>query len=59
MNPLERLLFVSTDNDLQQKLSEVLSPNRYRIVEDIDAAKALLNEGYDPNLLVVDLVLPN
>lgn len=58
MKLLEQLLFVSTDNDLQQKLSEVLSPNRYRIVEDIDAAKALLNEGYDPNLFVVDLVLP-
>ncbi|MHC5225208.1 response regulator [Ignatzschineria sp. LJL83] len=58
MKPLDQLLFVCADETLQQKLPEVLTTENYCIAENIDEATALLNEGFEPNLIIVDLVLP-
>lgn len=58
MQPLDQLLFVTEDEALQQQLPEALYSKHYRIAKDIDEATALLNEGFEPYLMIVDLVLP-
>ncbi len=58
MKPLDNILFVCADETFDQKLSEILSPEAYQLTADIDAAIALLDSGYLPSLIVVDLVLP-
>lgn len=58
MKQLDNILFVCADETFDQKLSEILGPNVYRLATDVDEAMALLDSGYMPDLMVVDLVLP-
>lgn len=58
MRQLDNILFVCADETFDQKLSEILQPDLYQLMIDIDAAMALLDSGYTPSLIVVDLVLP-
>lgn len=58
MKQLDKILFVCADETFDQKLSEILMPATYQLVTDIDAANILLDSGYVPDLMVVDLVLP-
>lgn len=58
MKQLDKILFVCADETFHQKLSEILMPDIYQLTRDIDAALEVLAQGYIPNLIVVDLVLP-
>lgn len=58
MRQLDNILFVCADETFDQKLSEILQPDLYQLTIDIDDAMALLDSGYTPSLIVVDLVLP-
>lgn len=58
MRQLDNILFVCADETFDQKLSEILQPDLYQLRVDIDNAMALLDSGYTPSLIVVDLVLP-
>lgn len=58
MRQLDNILFVCADETFDQKLSEILQPDLYQLRVDIDDAMALLDSGYTPSLIVVDLVLP-
>lgn len=58
MRQLDNILFVCADETFDQKLSEILQPDLYQLTIDIDDAMALLDSGYTPSLIMVDLVLP-
>lgn len=58
MKSLDNILFVCADETFNQKLSEIFPPKRYQLMNDIDEAMACLSAGYEPDLMVVDLVLP-
>lgn len=58
MKPLDNILFVCTDEFCIEQLSTISAVERYQLASDITAAKALLESGYQPDLIVADLVLP-
>ncbi|HIW05953.1 MAG TPA: hypothetical protein H9889_01310 [Candidatus Ignatzschineria merdigallinarum] len=58
MKQLDNILFVCADEAFNHKLPEILPPKQYRLMSNIHAAKSCLASGYEPDLIVVDLVLP-
>ena len=58
MRQLNHILFVCADPVFIEKMSTAFADKQYRFCVHHDEASRLLAEGYVPDLLVVDLVLP-
>jgi two-component system response regulator MprA len=61
MNQLPKIMLIEDDSDLADALADVLTMEGYRIVYAADgmAALALLAESELPDLILLDLMMPN
>ncbi len=61
MNQFPKIMLIEDDSDLADALADVLTMEGYRIVYAADgmAALALLAESEPPDLILLDLMMPN